>query len=132
MTVVDHAPSPPPTPNCDPINDGYNAIRAFLDHLAEQGIVLVKHDDLHKVIGKAAQGQVLLAFLPGQSFTEAEQQLEEDRIAAAIAVECPNPHKLLDELYEIDQKELERERRALLRYDVQLRVRVAQDAKEQR
>jgi len=112
---------PPPTPNCDRIDDGYNAIRAFLEHLGEQGIILVKHDDLHKVIGKAVQAEALLALHSGKHTTgSAIEDLEADRIAAEVAIDRPDPHKLLDELYDVDQRELERERRALLRYTNQL------------
>ena len=74
MTIVDHAPAPPPTPNCDRLDDGYNAIGAYLEFLAEHGIVLVKHDDLHKVIGKAVQGETLLAFRMGQRTTDSLNQ----------------------------------------------------------
>lgn len=123
MTTIIDAPAPPPTPNCDRIDEGYNAIRAFMEYLGEQGLVIVKHDDLHKVIHKAVQAEVILAFRAGHStYTEVEQKLEADRVASQITVERPDPQKLLDELYDVDQRELERERRALLGYSHQLHI----------
>lgn len=123
MKIVDHAPAPPPTPNCDRIDDGYNAVGAFLEFLAEQGIVLVKHDDLHKLIGKAVQAEALLALHSGKHTTgSAIEDLEADRIAAEVAIDRPDPQPLRDELYGVDQRELERERRALLRYNHHLHI----------
>lgn len=121
MTTTIDAPAPPPTPHCDRLDDGYTAIRGFLDHLAEQGLVIVPHADLHKVIHKAIQAEVILASRMGYaSQSEIEAKLEADHVASQVSVDRPDPQKLLDEHYGVDQRELERERRALIQYNNQL------------